>query len=193
MLATHRLVLCLLALAATTLTSCTGFHTIVDGAFYRDRQPTEDELVEHISREGIRTVVMLRSLNEDTRATRRAAWVSGADFVNVPISAKRLPTPAQLRAIWQVIETAARPVLFHCRAGVDRTGLCAALSVLHETGSLALARRQLAAIPFGHVGMFGTESMGRVLDLFEASHAGLSFGAWVDSVYATAFVALQEP
>ena len=173
--------------AALVLVSCTGFHEIRPGQLYRDRQPAEDELLESIEEHGIRTVVMLRGLNEDTRVTRRAAWAANIDFVHLPMSARSLPSAERLRSLWQTIARAERPILFHCRAGVDRTGLAAALAVLHDTDDLEAAREQLDVIPYGHVPLFGTEAMDDVLDRYAPHHGQMPFGRWIEEVYAPEF------
>lgn len=171
----------LLLLAA--LASCTGFHTVVPGEVYRDRQPHEDELIRAIDRRGIKTVVCLRA-GKETAVSERAALVAGIDFVRVPMSAMRLPQPETLLQLWRVIATAERPLLFHCRAGVDRTGLACALAVLHDTGDLQQARGQLALLPFGHLAAFGTEAMDAVLDRYAPHHGSMAFPEWVETVYA---------
>lgn len=169
----------LLALAP----ACTGFHEVAPG-IYRDRQPAEDELVRAIERHDIRTVIVLRGAGEGAAPSRRAALATDVRCVHVPISATRLPPPDRLLRLWDAIAHAERPILFHCRAGVDRTGLAAALAVLHDTGDLDRARGQLALIPFGHVGIWGTEAMDEVLDRYEPWHGRLPFPAWVEQVYA---------
>ena len=173
----------LLAVAALAA-GCTGFHEVSPGNIYRDRQPAEDELRKVIEDYGIRTVVMLRGGTSDAAPSRRAALAADIAYVNVPISAQRLPPPERLLAIWDTIATAERPILFHCRAGVDRTGLASALAVLHDTGDLDAARHQLALVPFGHTGWFGTGAMDDVLDRYEAHHGDLDFRTWVTDVYA---------
>jgi protein tyrosine phosphatase (PTP) superfamily phosphohydrolase (DUF442 family) len=170
------------SMALLLLASCTGFREVVPGV-YRDRQPAEDELSAAIEHHGIRTVVMLRRLTEGSAPTRRAALAADIAFVNVPMSAQRLPPADTLLALWDAIDTAERPLLLHCRAGVDRAGLASALVVLHDTGDLAAARGQLALVPYGHTG-WGTSAMDEVLDLYEPSHGAMPFPQWVREVYA---------
>jgi len=169
---------------AAALAGCTGFHEVGNGV-YRDRQPAEDEMALRIERYGIRTVVALRSETPDTAPSRRAAQALDVAFVSLPMSARHLPPADRLIGLWDTIATAERPILFHCRAGVDRTGLASALSVLHDTGDLDAARAQLALIPYGHVPLFGTEAMDEVLDLYADSGNGMPFRAWADTVYRT--------
>ncbi len=177
----------LLALLAGTA-ACTGFREVGDGV-WRSPQPGEERLARRIADHGIRTVVCLRGDGDPTALSARATEQSGAHFWNVPMSATRLPRPETLLELWRVADEAERPLLLHCRAGVDRTGLAAAIVVLHDTGDLAAARAQLALVPNGHVGAFGTGAMDEVLDRYEPHAATTTFPDWVRMDYAAWFAA----
>lgn len=171
------------SLLPVLLCGCTGFRQVCPDV-YRSPQPGEDQLARRIADHGIRTVVCLRGFGDPAASSARATEGAGAKFWSVPMSATRLPTPDTLLALWQVADTAARPLLLHCRAGVDRTGLAAAIVVLHDTGDLAAARAQLALVPNGHVDAFGTGAMDEVLDRYEPHAATMPFPVWVSDVYA---------
>jgi len=180
----------LLALAAVILFTggCTGFRALGNDV-YRCPQPGEDHLARCIAAHGIKSVVSLRGNGKGSAITARAAAGAGIAFWNVPMSATRRPQPSTLLALWDVAERAERPLLLHCRAGVDRTGLACAIVVLHDTGDLAAARAQLSLLPHGHLGMLGTEAMDEVLDRFEPYAGTMSFPDWVRTVYAPEFAA----
>lgn len=185
----HDLMRRLLSIAGClALAACTGFHAVRDGEIYRCPQPGEDDLARWIERYDIRTVVCLRGDGDASAPSRRAAAVL-AQFESVPMSATRAPQPGTLLRLWDLFDHAERPILLHCRAGVDRTGLASALAVLHDTGDLAQARSQLALVPYGHLGMFGTQAMDEVLDAYAPHHGTMSFPDWVKDVYAAAFAA----
>lgn len=181
----------LVAVLAALAAACTGFRAEARGVF-RAPQAGEETTVRRIADHGIRTVVCLRGEGPDSAASARAALAAGAVFVRVPMSATRLPAPATLLALWQVAATAERPLLLHCRAGVDRTGLASALLALHDTGDLAAARAQLAFVPYGHVAWSATGAMDEVLDRYAPYHGRLPFPAWVVDVYATTWQAAER-
>ena len=183
--ADSRRVLCrspLLLAALVFLPACNGFREVVPGV-YRSPQPAEDQLFRRIAAYDLRTVVCLRGRSLPSSASERATVGAGARFLAVPMSATRLPRPQTLHELWQVAATAERPLLLHCRAGVDRTGLAAAVIVLHDTGDLELARDQLDLVPNGHTGLLGTGAMDDVLDLYEPYHRLMPFPQWIDEVY----------
>lgn len=167
----------------TALCACTGFRAEANGVF-RAAQSDEDRLARRIAAHGIRTVVCLRGDGPETAASARAALATGVDFVRVPMSATSRPAPTTLLALWQLAAAAPRPLLVHCRAGVDRTGLACAIVALHDTGDLAAARAQLDLLPYGHVRWSSTGAMDDVLDAYSAHHGELPFPAWVRDVYA---------
>lgn len=177
-----------LAASVALAAACTGFREAADGVF-RAPQAGEETTVRRVRAHGIRTVVVLRGEGPESAPTARAALAAGATLVRVPMSATRLPAPATLLALWQVAATAERPLLLHCRAGVDRTGLASALVVLHDAGDLAAARAQLAFVPNGHVAWSATGAMDEVLDRYAPYHGRLAFPAWVADVYAPAWQA----
>jgi protein tyrosine phosphatase (PTP) superfamily phosphohydrolase (DUF442 family) len=161
--------------------ACTGFREGMPGVF-RSSFAREEQMIRRIAQNGIRSVLCLRG-GRTARQSERATMAGGAEFTSVPISAKSAPRPAALLKLWHVAATAERPIMVHCRAGVDRTGLALAIIALHDTGDFELARDQLAFIPNGHIAAFGTEAMDRVIDDFEPFHEVLSFPAWVERVY----------
>lgn len=173
-------------LLACLVGGCTGLRAVRPDVF-RSPQPGEDQLARTIAELDLRTVVCLRGHGDPAAASERAAEGAGALFWSVPMSATRPPRPDTLLALWRVAAEAPRPLLLHCRAGVDRTGLASAIVVLHDTGDLRLARDQLALVPHGHLGMMGTEAMGEVLDRYEPFATQLSFPDWVRDVYAAGF------
>lgn len=172
------------------LAACTGYREGMPGVF-RSPYPREEQLIRRIDQDNIRTVVSLRG-GRTARQTERATVNSGAEFISVSFSAKRLPNPDVLLRLWEVAETAQRPIMVHCRAGVDRTGLALAVIALHDTQDIKLARQQLAFVPNGHIAAFGTEKMDLVLDLYEPFLDKMPFPLWVQRVYAQEYKRLQN-
>jgi uncharacterized protein (TIGR01244 family) len=177
---------------ACVLAACTGFRAVSPGVF-RSPQPGEDQLARRIADHGIKTVVCLRGNDgEPTAMSARATLAAGATFWNVPMSATRRPRPETLLELWRIADRAERPLLLHCRAGVDRTGLAAAIVVLHDTGDLEQARGQLSLVPNGHMWWGEAGAMDEVLDRYEPHAATMTFPDWIRDVYAAELAALHR-
>src|SRR5262245_61975743 len=145
-------------------------HRIRPGLAYRSAQLTPAKLRRVITDHGVRTVVNLRGCANpfdwylDECRTTHALDVNQED---VCLSASRLPPPAELRRLVEVFDRTEYPVLIHCRRGIDRTGLAAAVFLLlHTDADLPAARRQLG-LRYGHVAIGRTANMHAFLDLYE--------------------------
>ena len=130
-----------------------NFHAITPGEAYRSAQLDADELKHYIRKFNIKSIINLRGkrtghswYQEELDTCRQF----GCRHYDLSIPADRSPSPRQVKEMLRLFENAPRPVLFHCRAGADRTGLAAALWKVTVDGKpKVLARRQLS-LRFGH-------------------------------------------
>lgn len=110
------------------------FGTVDEGILYRCGQPRPADLVDLITRLGLRTVISLRGARgdddpdaweQDERATCQA---HGVKFITIPCNHRNPPTAAQVDQFLALTRNPAqRPVLVHCRLGQQRTLLFCAL------------------------------------------------------------------
>lgn len=114
---------------------CENFDVVEGGALYRSAQLSPDRLEFYIEQYGIKSVLNLRGEHPelqwwlDEKAVLENKSIA---FYNVALSANTLTSKENIRTILHVFDTAPRPILIHCRAGVDRTGEVAALWVLDQ-------------------------------------------------------------
>lgn len=113
-----------------------NFHTVIPGQVYRCAQPSVGQLVKLKKKYKIRSVINLRSLHSVDpryRAEARACHVLNISLFHLRMSAKKFPSMMQLNKLVNILQTAPKPILIHCRAGADRTGLASAIVlVLHD-------------------------------------------------------------
>ena len=125
-----------------------NFHAIRPGQLYRSGQMPPGALAETIHEYRIKTVLNLRGPNPEQawyRSERDAALNAGATLVDVSMSSCEWLSRAQLRAIVNLLDTGARPLLIHCQHGSERTGLISAIAELLRPGAtLDDARAQLS-------------------------------------------------
>jgi protein tyrosine/serine phosphatase len=123
------------------------FETVVEGKVYRSYQPSPQELRDWVARYGIRTVINLRGQSPDLPQEQAATREAKVSLHTFRFSASRQPGQEDLVRLIGVLETAERPILIHCRQGVDRTGTVAALAAMAIGGqSLAQAKAQLPLV-----------------------------------------------
>ncbi len=149
---TVMILLGLAALAYALARTRDNFHVVVPGELYRSGQMEPDALRATLAREGIRTVVNLRGHQDgagwyDEESAILAAV--GVRLVDFPMSSGVVLPAEKMDALIGHLRRGPAPVLVHCRAGADRTGLAAAL-YLAATGRSPEAARAQLSWRYGH-------------------------------------------
>ena len=122
-----------------------NFHRL-DDEVWRSNHPSPKMLRRLRDKAGLRTVVNLRGAAGHAAYLfeREACDALGIEMIDLHMSAHHPPPRATLVALIDILRTAPRPMLIHCKSGADRTGLAAApyLPILKGV-PLEKARRQL--------------------------------------------------
>ncbi|MCX5737601.1 MAG: tyrosine-protein phosphatase, partial [Proteobacteria bacterium] len=144
---------------------------------------------------GLRSVVNLRGAKgKDDRRwladERSASRRNGIEHVSLRMSSDDIPPAQTLRELVRILDTAPRPLLLHCAAGAERSGLASAVAVLLHGGDLAAAHAEFA-LDKGFVYLVNPR-LPRVLDAYEQWLAGQPttpdrFRTWVTTEYAPYF------
>lgn len=133
-----------------------NFAPVVAGEVFRSAQLSRGSLQDYVHREGIRSIINLRGENagkpwydEEISAAKEL----GIQHVDFRMSARRELDQSQVEQLITLMDEAPKPVLIHCKAGADRTGLASALYVaaIAKHGEDA-AERQLS-IYYGHLSL----------------------------------------
>ena len=138
-----------------------NFHTIVRGVAYRSAQMDAAQLARAIQDYGIKSIINLRGTNapalyQGEIETAKRLGVQHYDFSLTGIDELTVP---EMDEIIQTMREAPKPVLIHCKAGADRTGLVSALYCLTLNGETpAQAGRELS-VWYGHIALTKTIAM----------------------------------
>ncbi|MBB3453380.1 protein tyrosine/serine phosphatase [Rhizobium sp. BK313] len=132
----------------------TNFHPVVAGEVYRSSQPSPAVIAELQKQYGIKTIINLRGDNsgrswyDEEVAQARELDINHIDF---RMSSGRELTQDQAARLVEIMRDAPKPILIHCQAGADRTGLASALylAAIAKT-SEATAEGQIS-IMYGHL------------------------------------------
>ena len=114
------------------------FEEVVPGCLYRGGQPTPAQLERIVREKGIKTLVNLRHedrwLNDPKCIFEREyAEKHGLKFVGLALTLP--PTEEQVRQALDLIDDEKNwPVLFHCSAGIERSGIIIAIYRIERQG-----------------------------------------------------------
>lgn len=112
------------------------FAEVVPQRLYRCGSISPDQLTELAHRYGIRTVLSL--LNPDVPesvAERAAADALHITWLNIPLRGNGASSPAEREQIAAIVnDEALAPLLVHCAAGTNRTGLAVGLYRIRKQG-----------------------------------------------------------
>jgi protein tyrosine/serine phosphatase len=130
-----------------------NFHTVSAGVLYRSAQLSKTEIRWAVREYRIKSVLNLRGAHagqswyDDEIA---AAGELGLAHFDYPLSSKRFLTSQQIDQVLDIVRTAPKPLLIHCKSGADRSGLIAALYRFSETGASASEADQELSLVYGH-------------------------------------------
>jgi protein tyrosine/serine phosphatase len=141
-----------------------NFHTITYGEAYRSAQLDADELEYYMKKYNIKSMVNLRGKNPEASWYREETNISAEHNVkhyDISLSSSREPAEEDISRLIEIFKSASRPVLIHCQAGADRSGLAAAIwKVTVDKESKSEAEKQLS-IFYGHLPIGKTIAMDR--------------------------------
>ncbi|MET0747427.1 MAG: dual specificity protein phosphatase family protein [Rhizobium sp.] len=138
------------------MVATTNFHPVIAGELYRSSQPSAATIAVLQKQYGIRTIINLRGNNsghgwyDAEIAQAKQLDITHIDF---RMSSRRELTQDQAAQLVKLMRDAPKPLLIHCQAGADRTGLATALylAAIGKT-SEQVAENQMS-IYYGHIGL----------------------------------------
>ena len=176
---------------------------IVDpGLVIRSAQPTT-QLARLIHDHRLASILNLRggaSRDPWYSAEVRTLEASGVDFFDLPLSATRRPSRRELLLLIDVLDRCRYPLLIHCKAGADRTGLASAIYLMTHRGKPPLEAARAFTLIHSHVPLFGPEHLHEPLEEYAAwldsrklPHTPQRFRDWVKNDYASGDPHIDPP
>ena len=111
------------------------FYTVVEGRIYRSARLSDHDLERYILEKHIKTILNLagrRDHKDWYRKEKKTVQKYNIRLHDVEISSHELPEIDKIYSIIDILVHAEKPLLIHCRKGVDRTGLVSALALAIE-------------------------------------------------------------
>lgn len=113
------------------------FATVIDGQLYRSGEVSPAQLATLAREYGVKSVLSLLDPNDpDVKTEKAAAERLGMNWMNVPLRGNGASTPAQRDEMRRILlrDPLDGPMLVHCAAGTNRTGLACGMVRLHKHG-----------------------------------------------------------
>lgn len=184
---------------------CTGnVRTVMDGKVYRSAQIAGPSmratfagflghgLERELQTRGIRTVVNLRGPSPDSpwyQTELATCRRMGVQHYDVQLSDHQLPPPDRLKTLFDILDKASYPILIHCKAGADRSGLVGAIYLAEYQGvPLQGAVDAQLTWRYGHMPIGRGVAMDRFFDLYFQTNDGLGLREWALSRYPTLYL-----
>jgi protein tyrosine phosphatase (PTP) superfamily phosphohydrolase (DUF442 family) len=173
-----------------------NLHEVIPGQVYRSAQSDVlviEEIKISLEIESILSVRPARPGSEWYEDELKSADELELFIASIPLNPNKMPAPKDLQALVDQLDHAPRPILIHCRRGVDRTGLAASIALILEGSSVKEARKQMG-MRYGYFSWFSGSNLGKVLDRYEGWLADRKmesspslFRAWAKDEYVAAF------
>ena len=148
-----------------------NFHTVENGVLYRSGQLDKDELLYYIKKYHIKSIVNLRGkqqgkswYKEEIRLSKQLNLV----HIDFRLSPSKIIKPSKLIRLVNILKKLPKPILVHCKAGADRSGLVSAIWGYYvEKYSISRSDEQLSLF-YLHFPYFGSpsEAMNRSFWIF---------------------------
>jgi protein tyrosine/serine phosphatase len=101
---------------------------VVDKGLYRSAAPKSLAEMKALAKMGVKTIINMQG--DEKKTAQEAAWAKavGMKHVSLPLSGFWAPKEATVQKIQKLMnDKSARPLLFHCAHGRERTGVQAGL------------------------------------------------------------------
>jgi undecaprenyl-diphosphatase len=157
-----------------------NFHAITPGEAYRSSQMDRDELEHYIRKYAIRSVINLQGRHDGKgwyTEENDVCRETGTRHYDLNLTSDRAPSESEIKALLDIYGTAPRPVLIHCQAGADRSGLAAALWKIAVDGAPKSEARKQLSVPLGHVPIGPTRVLDEFIENWHPPQSGQSKGS----------------
>jgi len=144
-----------------------NFHSITPAEAYRSGQLDNDKLAEYVRQYNIRSILNLRGRHSGEGWYDDEVSVSSKLDIahyDVSLSSDHELTDSEVHQLMDIFQKAPRPILIHCQAGADRSGLVAAMwKVVVDKEPKDSAAKQLS-LRYGHIPIGDNSAMDRFFE-----------------------------
>lgn len=121
-----------------------NIHEVIPGTVIRSAQLNPQQLNQVLNRYRIRSIIDMSPGNKLHNKELQFSRTHHIRHFDLGINVHGFCPPNQLLKLTQLIETAPKPLLVHCRQGIDRTGLASAIAAILYSGDLRTIKKQIS-------------------------------------------------
>lgn len=129
-------------------------HAVVPGEFYRSAQLSQAQLEAMRAHYGIKSIINLRGENKGTAwydSELEASQHLGIKHMDFRMKSSRTLDYQHAQELVKMMRDAPKPLLVHCMAGADRTGLASALYLAEIAKKDEETAESQLSLRYGHV------------------------------------------
>ena len=157
-----------------------NFHKVDEG-IYRSAQLTPWRLKKIIKKYNIKTIINLRGNNKNYmyQKEKEICKKMGVDYFTVSLSSRN-PSKIkkeELKKLIYILKNAKKPLLFHCKAGADRTGFTAVLWHIINKKDKNWAIKKELKLKYGYI---SCSKAGIVKEIFKKYPEDKDFIEWFE-------------
>lgn len=124
-----------------------NFYAVIPHKLYRSSQPTLADIKDWQDKYNIKTILNLRGKDiyqQEEEAINVANYSKTHNIFihSIELKSSRVLSQKELLNIIDILEQSPKPLLVHCRNGVDRTGLVSALAKILDNQNVASAMQE---------------------------------------------------
>jgi protein tyrosine/serine phosphatase len=138
------------------MVATTNFHPVIAGELYRSSQPSPTTIARFQKEYGIKTIINLRGNNSGrTWYDSEIAQAKELDInhIDFRMSSSRELNEQEAAKLIEIMRDAPKPLLIHCQAGADRTGLASALYLAAISKRSETDAEKQISIFYGHISL----------------------------------------
>ncbi|ODN42355.1 hypothetical protein BGC07_04675 [Piscirickettsia litoralis] len=138
-------------------------HAVISHEIYRSAELSKKQFAAIIQQNHLKSIINLRGAQLNQTWYQNEIAISkhfDVKHYDLHLPPNGLPTLHQLKALITLIQDAPKPLLLHCRASADRTGLASAISlILFTHDSINTVLKQIS----WHYLVFAPDSIGKMV------------------------------
>ncbi|GAX86797.1 conserved hypothetical protein [Lebetimonas natsushimae] len=153
-----------------------NFHKI-DTGVYRSAQILPWRLKKLIRKHNIKTIINLRGSNNYLyKKEKEICEKLGVEYIELPISSRTLPKIEEMQKLKNILfDKNKRPILFHCKAGADRSGFVATFYRIIKGENPKEAIKKELKLKYGFIAL---SKAGRIKEFFSKYDGKKDFLEW---------------